>query len=64
MDIFEQPCGCLLHDGIVIPGLEINTANAAEKAPVSVPRMFNFQVGGVRETGKSLARIACRRKEA
>jgi hypothetical protein len=49
---------------IVTPGLEINTANAAEKAPVSVPHMFNFQVGGVRKTGKSLARIACRRKEA
>jgi hypothetical protein len=49
---------------IVTPGLEINTANAAEKAPVSVPHRFNFQVGGVRKTGKSLARIACRRKEA
>ena len=54
-----MPVACLLHDTRHrnTPGLEIKTANAAEKAPVSVPRMFNFQVG-VRKTGKSLARIA------
>ena len=56
-----QAC-CMAPCGIVTPSLEINTANAAEKAPVSLPRMFNFQVAGACQEN-SPAGIACRKMD-